>query len=99
MLTLSMLQVTFLGVSFLPRCTDGYGGLVFTSFLAQKVFTVGGLHYVRGYPWMGWLVSHWSPLDMNPTATKPFTGRCLALSMFTAASLDGWSITPGRLQR
>ena len=54
MLTLSMLQVTFLGVSFLPRCTDGYGGLVFTSFLAQKVFTVGGLHYVRGYPWVGY---------------------------------------------
>ena len=35
---------------------------------------------------MGWLVSHWSPLDMNPTATKPFTGRSLALSVFTAAS-------------
>ena len=35
---------------------------------------------------MGWLVSHWSPLDMHPTATKPFTGRGRKLTQRKVAS-------------
>ena len=55
--------------------------LTVPTILALYCWTYCSGGYVRGYPWMGWLASHWSPLEMRPTSTKPFTGRSLALSV------------------